>query len=553
MLDFETIAESTLDLEVWLDLQGQSHWVNHLVADSLGYQRDTLLQQPDFPFNLVTASFKQRFVKILEQITSGQSIHDIDIELQHYSGKTLPAALSAKVVQQHNKPTAIRMSIRLIAEPSRLDSAIRQVFHYQASGDLENPLFNLCQALGFVAECDNLALFDKIGNNYQLRYASKALQSPLTPRELAVLDTASQQILYLVNDSNAITGLTLLNYQASSLIAVALPDTGQQISAILVAVFTKPLLRPLLTKTLFHFFTPQLTAELKRHYVEQEILALNSALESTIAERTYELEQTLAHLKLTQQQLIHSEKMASLTLLVSGMAHKLNTPIANILISSDHLCEQIIDIKTLSEQTKLSKQRFESFLSKSLEASKIILSNINKASQLVHSFKNLAIAASEERVDAISLLELFNRVKTLLAVEFDSLPPIEVPAECREVILTTSPHLLTQVLLQIITNAIHHAFENITQPQITVSVQQHEQQQLELIIADNGVGIAPEDLSKIFDPFFGKNLNTGTGGLGLYLCYNLITGPLKGQIAASSELKKGTVFRLILPCNITAK
>ncbi|GHG63023.1 hypothetical protein GCM10010919_08360 [Alishewanella longhuensis] len=550
MLDFEMIADSTLDLEIWMDLQGQAHWVNPLVADSLGYQREMLLHQPDFPRNLLVASFKQRFAKILEQVKSGQTVNDIDIELQHCSGKHLPAALSAKVILQNQAPIAIRMSIRLIAEPSRLDSAIRQVFHYQASAGLESPLFNLCQALFYVAECDNLALFDKAGNEYQLRYATKALQAPLTAEEHRVLNTASEQIFYLATNNESFKKQPILNYQADSLIAVALPDTGQQISAILVAVFAKPLPQPLLTKTLFHFFTPQLTAELKRHYAEQYILKLNTELESIIAERTQELEQTLTHLKLTQQQLVHSEKMASLTLLVSGVAHKLNTPIANVLISSDHLREEITDIKLLSEQTKLSKQRFENFLEKSLDASRIILSNINKASSLVNSFKNLAFAASEERVDTISLFTLFNRVSTLLAVEFESLPHISWPQEATEIVVTTYPHLLTQVLLQIVTNAIHHAFDNIAQPQITVSACIQNQQWLELVIADNGVGIAPENLSKIFDPFFGKNLNTGTGGLGLYFCYNLVTGPLKGQICARAELNKGTEILLRLPITI---
>lgn len=550
MLDFEMIAESTLDLEIWMDLQGNGHWVNQLVADSLGYEREILLSLPDFPFNLLVAGFKQRFVKVLEQVKAGQTVNDIDIELQHNSGKSLPAAISAKMISQDEVPIAIRMSIRLIAEPSRLDSAIRQVFHYQASAGLENPLFNLCQALLYVAECDNLALFDKEGTEFKLRFAVKPLQSPLTTTEQTILNTASEQIFYLVTDDESLKSQPLFNCQANSLVAVALPDTGQQISAVLVGVFVKPLQHALLTKTLFHFFTPQLTAELKRHYAEQYILKLNLELESIIAERTQELEQTLAHLKLTQQQLVHSEKMASLTLLVSGVAHKLNTPISNVLISSDHLCDEIADIKMLSEQTKLSRQRFENFLTKSLDASKIILNNIHKASQLVNSFKNLAFAASEEQVDTINLLEICNRVNTLLAVEFESLPHISWPAESKAITLTTYPHLLTQVLLQIITNAIHHAFDNIAQPQITVSACKQNQQWLELVIADNGVGIAPENLSKIFDPFFGKNLNTGTGGLGLYLCYNLVTGPLKSHISARSELNKGTEILLRLPITI---
>lgn len=547
MLDFELIAESTLDLELWFDLKGQQHWVNSLVANTLGIDKAILLSKPDFPQVIISPQYQPRFQKLLQQVATGYPVTDLEIQLQHSNGMTLAAALSAKLVSNPPDQQGIRMSIRLLTDPNRLDNSIRYVLHHSANAGLTNPLFNLCQALSAATQCSQLYLFEKHAGQYQPLFQTSAVGLPLTPADLDLLQTAAEQGLYLISDPKRLAAQPYFRHLTKGLISIALHDSEQQVNAVVIGLFAAEISNPLLLQALFQFFSPQLAAELRRYYAELYIQQLNNQLELIIAERTRELEQTLEHLKLTQQQLIHSEKMASLTILIAGMAHKLNTPISNALISSDHLKEEVSEIKLLSEQTQLSRKRFEHFIQHCLDASKIIFGNIRQASQLVDSFKNLAAATSNEQVKAIKLADILAHCQALLAIEFETLPPINWCAEQANVIIHTHPHLLTQVILQILTNSLKHAFSGVKAPEIRISVDSSLTDKLTIRIKDNGKGIAAEDLPKIFDPFFGQNLNSGTAGLGLYLCYNLVAGPLAGTIAARSVPGMGAEFIISLP------
>lgn len=547
MLDFELIAESTLDLELWFDLKGQQHWVNSLVANTLGIDKATLLSQPDFPLQIVSPLYRPRFQKLLQQVAAEHLITDLEIQLQHRNGKTLAAALSAKLVSYPPAQQGIRMSIRLLTDPNRLDNSIRYVLHHSANAGLTNPLFNLCQALAAAMQCSHLYLFEKQTGQYQPLFQTAAVDLPLPPADIDLLHKAEEQGLYVISDPTRLVGKAYFHHFPKGLISIALHDSEQQVNAVLVGLFATEMNNPLLLQALFQFFSPQLAAELRRYYAEQYIQQLNNQLELMIAERTRELEQTLEHLKLTQQQLLHSEKMASLTILIAGMAHKLNTPISNVLISSDHLKDEVSEIKLLSEQTQLSRKRFELFIQHCLDASKIIFSNISRASQLVESFKNLATVTSNEQAQAVKLSDILTHCQALLAIEFDTLPPINWCTEQANVVIRTHPQLLTQVILQILTNAIRHAFAGVSQPEIHISVDNSKTERLTIRIKDNGKGIAAKDLPKIFDPFFGQNLNSGTAGLGLYLCYNLVAGPLAGTIEARSAPDKGAEFIISLP------
>lgn len=547
MLDFELIAESTLDLELWFDLKGQQHWVNSLVANSLGIDKAMLLSKPDFPQVIVSPHYQPRFQKLLQQVAKGYPVTDLEIQLQHSNGMTLAAALSAQLVSNPPDQQGIRMSIRLLTDPNRLDNSIRCVLHHSANAGLTNPLFNLCQALATATQCSQLYLFEQQGGQYQPLFQTSAVGLPLTPADIDLLQTAAEQGLYLLSDPKRLATQPYFRHLTKGLISIALHDSEQQVNAVVVGLFAAEISNPLLLQALFQFFSPQLAAELRRYYAEQYIQQLNNQLELMIAERTRELEQTLEHLKLTQQQLLHSEKMASLTILIAGMAHKLNTPISNALVSSDHLKEEVSEIKLLSEQTQLSRKRFEHFIQHCLDASKIIFSNIRQASQLVDSFKNLAAATSNEQVQAVKLADILAHCQALLAIEFDKLPPITWCTEQANLVIHTHTHLLTQVILQILTNALKHAFTGVNAPEIRISVDSSLIDKLTIRIKDNGKGIAADDLPKIFDPFFGQNLNSGTAGLGLYLCYNLVAGPLAGTIAAHSTPGKGAEFIISLP------
>ena len=109
------------------------------------------------------------------------------------------------------------------------------------------------------------------------------------------------------------------------------------------------------------------------------------------------------------------------------------------------------------------------------------------------------------------------------------------------------PGPLGQVLMNLINNALRHAFDRQVGGQLTLSAKQENETHLQLKFNDDGNGIPPENILKIFDPFFTTKLGQGGSGLGLSISYNIVTSILNGHIAVQSEPGAGTTFTLNLP------
>jgi signal transduction histidine kinase len=113
------------------------------------------------------------------------------------------------------------------------------------------------------------------------------------------------------------------------------------------------------------------------------------------------------------------------------------------------------------------------------------------------------------------------------------------------------PGALGQILTNLISNALIHAFAGRPEGHISVTTQAGLDN-VSIRITDNGNGIDSTSLQRIFDPFFTTRLGKGGSGLGLYIVYNLVTRTLGGQIDVQSTPGKGTRFTLVLPCTAPA-
>ncbi|MBT9491742.1 MAG: ATP-binding protein [Paucibacter sp.] len=109
------------------------------------------------------------------------------------------------------------------------------------------------------------------------------------------------------------------------------------------------------------------------------------------------------------------------------------------------------------------------------------------------------------------------------------------------------PGPLIQVFMNIVNNAVLHAFEPGQPGCITIKASAIGEEQVLIELSDDGRGMAPEHLAHAFDPFFTTKLGQGGSGLGLHIVYNLVTGLLGGQVKLSSELGRGTTLSLVLP------
>jgi signal transduction histidine kinase len=258
-------------------------------------------------------------------------------------------------------------------------------------------------------------------------------------------------------------------------------------------------------------------------------------------------EGALADLREAQNSLIQAEKLASLGGLVAGVAHEINTPVGVGLTAASILANQTTSISRLYANDDMGQADFEDFLKVAGETAELLLNNMERAASLIQSFKQVAVdrVSAERRRFALAeyIDEVLNSLhptmrKTRIAVD------VQCPANLE---LDGYPGALSQVLTNLVINAVVHAFDDGAEGRIAIIIDEPEPGIVRLVFADDGKGIPPDNMGRIFDPFFTTRRSAGGSGLGLHIVYNLVTGTLAGQIAVTSNLGRGTAFTLNIP------
>ena len=288
--------------------------------------------------------------------------------------------------------------------------------------------------------------------------------------------------------------------------------------------------------------------------VEREIIQLNEQLEGKVVERTRSLSdandqlgKAYDDLKQAQQTLVESEKMASLGSLVAGVAHEINTPIGISVTASSYLQERVADFKQHIEAKQLSRSYLNEFTINLDESMQLLQGNLRRASELIASFKQVAVDQSSEARYNFSLADNLHQVVVSLGHKLKK-SQCEVDILCDpKLSIFSFPGSFTQIYSNLILNSINHGFDDWDKPKkITIKV---EQQGEELFIdySDNGRGIPPDILPRIFDPFVTSKRGHGGSGLGTHIIYNLVVQLLRGRINCISEPGKGAQFHIRLP------
>ncbi|WP_448203086.1 PAS-domain containing protein [Azospirillum sp. sgz302134] len=266
-----------------------------------------------------------------------------------------------------------------------------------------------------------------------------------------------------------------------------------------------------------------------------------------------EAERALRDLKEAQAHLIQSEKMAALGSLVAGVAHEINTPIGIALTGASLLAERIRHIRRDFEAGQIRKPDFADFLETAGEATQLMLMNIDRAAQLIQSFKQIAVDQASEERRAFDLRDYIHEVLRSLGVRIKRAAHT-VEVDCPEDLMIDGyPGALSQVLTNFVMNSIIHGFEPGQHGTLRVTVRPVGEEEVELVYSDNGRGIPPELQRKVFDPFFTTNRSSGGSGLGLNIVYNIATRTLKGRIALDSAPGRGTTFTLRFPRVVPAE
>jgi signal transduction histidine kinase len=260
-----------------------------------------------------------------------------------------------------------------------------------------------------------------------------------------------------------------------------------------------------------------------------------------------DLSSVLVTLKQAQANLITSEKLASLGALVAGIAHELNTPIGNTLLTATALSDMVSEFEKQYAAGGIKRSALEAHMADTKLACGIMASSLSRAAELITSFKQVSVDQTSDNRRRFELGEVVrDTVATYSAQLRRANCRIEVDV-APMLVLDSYPGGLGQVLSNLINNALLHAFEKSSAPKIVISAREIEHGQVMLNFSDDGVGMAPKTLHQVFDPFFTTKMGQGGSGLGMNIVYNVVTGMLGGSIGIASTPGTGTSVTIMMP------
>jgi signal transduction histidine kinase len=258
------------------------------------------------------------------------------------------------------------------------------------------------------------------------------------------------------------------------------------------------------------------------------------------------LEESLDKLHRTQKEMIHSAKMAALGDLVAGVAHEVNTPIGVSVTAASFLAERTRQIRELYQNGEMKRSDLEKYLSLAEESSASVLSNLERAAELVQSFKKVAADQSSEEKRAFEMKNYLEQILVSLRPQFKRTPH-RVHMDCPEgLTLDSYPGAIMQIMTNLIMNSLIHGFADGKPGEILVSVEAAGDNVV-LAYRDTGVGMDQEQKERIYDPFYTTTRGSGGTGLGMNIVYNLVTQTLKGSILLETSPGQGAIFILTLP------
>ena len=289
--------------------------------------------------------------------------------------------------------------------------------------------------------------------------------------------------------------------------------------------------------------TEQLKASLEdERAAAYELEEQGKALDQTnceLEESNRTLRAALDDLRSAQGQLIQSEKMASLGQLVAGIAHELNTPIGNALVTATILESAARELQISMQRGDLRKSTLNNFVDNNISMSELIARSCARAADLITSFKQVAVDQTSEKRRVFDVRALLEDNVAALRPSFRHAPwviAIDVPSD---IDCDSYPGPLGQVIANLVQNAILHAFEGRAAGMLTITGRRRDDM-VELVFSDNGKGMTSDVLAHIFEPFYTTRLGQGGSGLGLSIVLNIVTGILGGTLSASSEPDGGT-------------
>ena len=258
-------------------------------------------------------------------------------------------------------------------------------------------------------------------------------------------------------------------------------------------------------------------------------------------------EAALRNLRETQKSLIEAEKLAALGRLVAGVAHEVNNPVGISLTVASSLERKTANFAAEVARGDLRRSSLHEFLETSRDASSQLVANLNRAAELITSFKQVAADRNYSDQRSFDLGDLTEQVvmslrpglrKQNLALNVDCQPNL---------VMNSYPGPYGQVLTNLFLNSVAHAFPDGKPGAVDIQVRESGKDNVEILFSDNGCGMSLDVRRRAFDPFFTTRRDQGGTGLGLHIVYSIVTSRLGGRLDLDSEPGAGTRIQIILP------
>jgi PAS domain S-box-containing protein len=258
-------------------------------------------------------------------------------------------------------------------------------------------------------------------------------------------------------------------------------------------------------------------------------------------------EAALRNLRETQNSLIEAEKLAALGRLVAGVAHEVNNPVGISLTVASALERKTANFAAEVARGGLRRSSMNEYLDTSRDASSQLVANLNRAAELIQSFKQVAADRNYSDQRTFDLGDLTEQVVMSLRPGLRK-HNLMLNVDCQpNLIMNSYPGPYGQVLTNLFLNAVAHAFPDGKPGTVEIQVRESGKDNVEIVFSDNGIGMSLDVRRRAFDPFFTTRRDHGGTGLGLHIVYSIVTNRLGGRLDLDSEPGGGTRIQIILP------
>jgi PAS domain S-box-containing protein len=258
-------------------------------------------------------------------------------------------------------------------------------------------------------------------------------------------------------------------------------------------------------------------------------------------------EAALRNLRETQNSLIEAEKLAALGRLVAGVAHEVNNPVGISLTVASSLERKTALFADEVGRGNLKRSSLNEFLETSRDAASQLVANLNRAAELIQSFKQVAADRNYSDQRIFDLGDLTEQVVMSLRPGLRK-HHLTLSVDCQpNLSMNSYPGPYGQVLTNLFLNSVAHAFPDGKPGAVDIQVRESGKDNVEIIFSDNGCGMSLDVRRRAFDPFFTTRRDQGGTGLGLHIVYSIVTNRLGGRLDLDSEPGGGTRIQIILP------